>query len=49
MVARLTLLGPNFRNLVPKNTCWPQNFRLALFQHRLDLLQELDLTTLGPV
>ena len=40
-VARLALLGPNFRNLVPNNTCWPQNFHLALwfffgpFQDRL--------------
>ena len=25
------LLGPNFRILVPNNTCWPQNFRLALW------------------
>ena len=30
-VARLTLLGPNFSNLVPNNTCWLQNFGLALF------------------
>ena len=41
-VARLTLLGPNFRNLVPNNICWPQKFPFALwlffspFQDRLD-------------
>ena len=34
-VAKLALLGPNFRNLVPNNTCWPQNFRLALFRDGL--------------
>jgi len=48
-VARLALLLPNFRKLVPNNTSWPQNFRLALFQDGLGPLQELDLTTLGPV
>ena len=30
-VARLALLRPNFRNLVPNSTCWPQNFRLTLW------------------
>jgi len=43
-VARLALLGPNFRNFFPNNTYWPQNFRLALwlfFQGRLGPLQEL--------
>jgi len=34
-VARLALLVPNLRNLVLNNTCWPQIFRLALFQDRL--------------
>jgi len=38
---RLPLLGTNLRNLVPNNTCLPQNFRLilwlflAIFQDRL--------------
>jgi len=54
-VARLALLGPNFINLVPNNTCWPQNFRLTFwlffspFPGWVGLLQELELTTLGPV
>jgi len=30
-VARLTLLGPNLRNVVPNITRWPKNFRLALW------------------
>ena len=37
-VARLTLFGLNFRNLVPNNTCWPQNVRLAFWPFsRIDL------------
>ena len=48
-VARLKLLRPNFRNLVPNNTCWPQKCPLTLFQDRLDLLQDWDLTILSPV
>jgi len=31
MVAMLALLGPNFRDLVPNSTCWPQNCHLALW------------------
>jgi len=32
-VVRLALLGPNFGNLVPNNTCWPQNIRLVFWLH----------------
>jgi len=48
-VARLALLGPNFKNLVLNNTSWPQNFRLTLWLFfRIDLVpcKNLGLTTL---
>jgi len=51
----LVCLGPNVRNLVPNNTCWPQNFRLTLwfffgpFPGKTGPLQVLDLTTLCTV
>jgi len=54
-VARLALLGQNFRNSSqitlagPKIFVWPFGSFLSLFQDRLGLLQELDLTTLSPV
>ena len=51
-VATLALLGPNFKNLVPNNTSWPQSFRFALWLFfRIDLApcKNLVLTTLVPV
>jgi len=51
----MALLGPNFKNLVPNNACWPKNFRLALwlffghFSGYTGPLQVLDPTTLVPV